>query len=579
VSRWRDTGGSRRDGGFSLIEVVVALGILSLVLVAVLPQLVTGIRATSSARGVSQAKGVAQGQLDRMRNLPFFIAHDAGDYRDVLDYYYKNLTAAAAPTCTSGGSYVLPTTASTGYVATGATRCSYEPAAGTAFYRTVTTTAASTGTDGYTMVVDTQFLSNATPPVAVTPSTGYDSQTTTNDSPPASQIGVTVTVLQSRRGTVKPVSTYTQIAKRLTSTTLVRAEGDARTIDIGSVTADGVPLALSAGLVSLTGGVSFASTAGANVAATSGSLATGESATGASATLSAPPAASAVAGSSAAGSLSTAGCSYACWGSTTSTALSVTAANAEPTIGSSTSPAQVLSTDNTNNVLSFGNALTAAGYRPALLLSPPLVRMDPTAGKVGSALSGCAASSSGTNAYLSAGGYLSTATTTPTVESCMVARATALELFPTTFAPHGVVRIELTSASARCLVSGSSHTPTATADYTAVVSYWNGTTYVTAATVVPGQTTDQLDAVPLTTSVGSGALTLGHYISSWSALTPDQVVKVSSSARAQVKVPGVVKIVSQPVRSDTTSTTGASDATSAVSVTVGALSCRAEDGR
>lgn len=580
--RLPDAERSRRDDGFSLIEVMVALGVLSMVLVAILPQLISGIQATSTARGVSQAKGVAQGKLDRMRNLPFHIAHDAGDFRDVLDYYYKSgpgvpaSLTASPPTCMSGSSFLIPTAASSGYVAAGATRCSYEPSSG-AFYRTVETTPATPGMDGYTTVIDAQFLSNVTPPVAVAPAPDYNSQISGKDSPAALQVGVTVTVLQTRRGTVKPVSSYTQIAKRLPTTTRVSAEADVRAVDIGSVTADQVPLALTAGLVSFNGGVSFASTTAANLAATSGSLASGETAAGASATLAAPPAASVAAGSSAAGSLATGGCAFACWGATSSQPLSLTAVNEMPTVGSSTNPAQVLLTDNVNNVLSFGNAATAAGYRPGLRLSPPLVQMDPTAAKAGSQLSGCAASNSGTSAYLSAGGYLTTTLTTPTVESCVVARATPIELFPTTFAPRGVVRVELTSASARCLVQGSSHTPTASADYSAAVTYWDGTSYAPAATVVPGQTTDQLDAVPLTTSVAPG-LTLGDYISSWSALTADQVVRVSSSARAQVKIPGVVKIVSQPVRPDA-STTGTNDAASAVSLTVGALACKAEDAR
>ncbi len=576
MSRSPEGKGSRRDGGFSLIEVIVALGILSTVLVAILPQLVTGIRATDLARGVSQAKGVAQGQLERMRSLPFHIARDAGPFRDVLDYYYTNTTGAAAPTCTNAAGYVAPTTASTGYVAAGSTRCSYEPGSG-AFYRVVSNVAAAPGLQGYTMVVDTQFLSGATPPVPVTPSAGYNSQTTGADSPAASQIGVTVTVLQLRRGTLRPVTTYTQIAKRLPSTNRVRAEADVRAVDLGSVTADRVPLSLSAGMVSLTGAVSFASTAAANLAATSASLASGDNSSGASATLSAPPARSAATATRSAGGLATGGCALACWGATTLRAPAMAAVDAAPTVGSATDPAQVLLADGANDVLSFGNTAAATGYRPDLKLSLPLVRMDTTAAKVGSELAGCGVSSSGTGAYVSASGYVTTAAT-PAVDSCVVARTTPIELFPTTFAPHGVVRVELTRASVRCQVQGSSHTPTATTDFSAVVSYWNGAGYTVAATVLPNQSTDQLDAVPLSTSVGDG-MTLGDYVSSWSGLTSSQVVTVAASGRAQLKLPGIVKIVSQPVRTDATSLTGENDETSAVSVTVGALSCKAEDAR
>lgn len=564
--------------GFSLIEIVVSLGILSLILVAVLPQLVVGIQATDAARGVSQAKGVAQGQLERMRHLPFHIARDAGDYRDVLDYYFRNLNAGAAPACTSGSKLVVPTAASTGYVAPGSTRCSYEPSSG-AFYRTVTTTQAVAGMSGYTTVIDAQFLSGATPPVAVTPPVGYNSQTTGKDSPAAAQLGVTVTVLQHRRGLVKPITSYTQIAKRLPSTSRVRSEADARVLDIGSVKADRVPVSLSAGVVNLAAGVSFASTAAANLAATTAGLATGETGEGASRTLSAPPAVDAATTVGPAGTLAGAGCAYACWGASSSPQLALTAANGIPTVGSSTAPAQVLLADTTNDVLSFGNAASDADYKTELKLDPPLVRMDTTAPPVGSGLSGCAVGAGGASAYVSAGGYLTTTSSSSTsnVESCVVGRATAVELFPTTFAPHGVVKLELTQASVQCLVQGSTHTATVAKDYAAVVSYWDGNGYTTAATVAPGQTTDALDSVPLTTSVGGG-MTLGDYISSWSALTSDQVVTVSSSGLARVQVPGVVKIVSQPVRA-LAGTPGSDDDTSAVSLTVGALSCKAQDAR
>ena len=65
---------ARRDDGFTLVEVVVALAIVMVVAASLLPQLVAGIQATSTARTISQAKGVVQGQLDRMRNLPYYVS-------------------------------------------------------------------------------------------------------------------------------------------------------------------------------------------------------------------------------------------------------------------------------------------------------------------------------------------------------------------------------------------------------------------------------------------------------------------------------------------------------------------------
>ena len=602
------------DAGFSLLEIVVALGVLSVVLVAMLPQLVGSIQATGTAREVSQAKGVAQGQLERMRHLPFHIARNAGDYVDVLDYYYRNRDApASSPVCTSGGRFVVLTPSNSGYVAPLAARCAYEPATG-AFYRSVTTVPTTTGLPGYTLVVSTQFLSGATPPAPVTPASTYDTQTTGKDTPATPQIGVTATVLQNRRGTIKPATAYTQIAERLPSVTRIRSEVDVRAVDVGSTTPDGVPLTLSAGLLNLTGAVSYASTAGANLAATSGALATGEQGGGAGATLRAPPAVNVLPTTSAAAALPVGGCSYACWGQTMASSFSMAADDGLPNVGSSMNPAQVLLSNTANSGLSFGNSPTS-DYRPELSLTSPLLRVDSTQSGVATGLSGCGVSASGSTSRLSATGYLrSTAEdSTEEVEACAVARTTALELFPTTFAPNGVVRVELQRATARCLVQGGAHTASATVDYQAVVRYWNGSGYTTAATVAPGQAADALESVPLSTSVGGG-LTVGDYVSSWSSLTTGGVVTAQANGVAQVKLPGIVKIVSQPVRPaegasvtptespapspDPTATpepnptptpdpapeptpdpVTAGDETSAVSVTVGALSCWAQDER
>ncbi len=625
-----------QDGGFSLVEIIVALGILSIVLVALLPQLVTGIRATGTAREVSQAKGVAQGQLERMRHLPFHIAPAAGDFVDVLDYHYSDLTAGATPTCKSGNRYVVPAEASTGFVPAGAPRCDYEPATG-AFYRTVERHSAEAGLSGYTMVIDTQFLSGATPPVTVSPLPHYDTQVTGKDAPGSSQIGVTVTVLQNRRGTIRPVTSYTQIAERVPSVSRIRSEADARVLDVGSVTADGVPLSFSAGLLSLTGAVSFASTAGANLAAISAALATGEHLGGAEKTLSAPPSLNSPAKVAGSGAMSTGGCSYACWGQSSVPGVAMSAQNGLPIVGSAANPAQSLMTGLSNDGLTFGNS-TIGDYLTKLQLAPPLLRLDPSHASAPSGLSGCAAGTSGTSAFLSASGYLRTTDEEDNseVESCAVARSTPIELFPTSFAEHGVVRVQLMRAKASCQVEGSAHDETATVDYKAVVKYWNGSGYTTAGTVEPGSTTDFLESVPLTTSVGDG-LTLGDYISSWSSVTDDEVAKTETAGVARVKVPGIVRIVSQPVRRSSGDTPAASasaaatetstptpaatptssptstaspsaaptstgsaspaatastpaspsaaptnepaDASSAVSVTVGALSCKAEDAR
>ena len=585
MSRSVDRAGRARDRGFTLIEIIVALGILSVVLVALLPQLVVGIRATGTARLISQAKGVSSGELERMRNLPFHLARSAGPYRDVLDNYYPNLTPpVTSPLRTSTCS--TPIAGWSGYVSPTvplSARCDYEPSTG-AFRRTVRLVPAAAGIAPFAVVTDTQFLSAATPPVPVTPVTGYDTQSDVTDIPAGSQIGVTVTVLYTERGTVKPVTMYTQIAAREQSTTRVRAEADVRVVDVGSVTPGAVPLTLSAGVVHLKGSVSFSSTATASLTAVSAGLATGNKAGGATSSTSAPPSATTSATSAIAGALGSNGCLYACWGNTSSSAFPMAAEDGLPVVGSSSVPASALITSlGSNSGISFGND-TTGNYRTGLQLAPPLVRLDPSTAATPSGLSGCASGSTGTSAYLSGSGYLTTspAGASGLVESCAVAKSAAIELFPTspaTFAaPHGVVRVTLERASARCAVTGTARTASVTPDYRAVVQYWNGASYTTLPAIDTTNAVDELDAVPLTTTSVGGAKKLGDYIASWSSLTPAEMTQDTRRGASQLTMPGVVTIASQPVRPDAGSPTGF-DQSSMVSVTVGVLSCRADDAR
>ena len=560
-----------------MIEIIVALGVFAVVLVALLPQLIVGIKATGTARVVSQAKGVGQGQLERLRHLPFHIAPAAGDYVDVLDRYFPDLTAGFTATCNNAGGYVTPASAWTGSVAAGAARCDYEPTTG-AFYRTVTTTAGDAGIRAFTVVTDVQFLTGATPPQPVAPAAGYDTGDDRYDNPPSSQVGVTVTVIYDRDGEARPVTVHSQISQRLSSPERVRAEADARVLEIGSTTASGFPVSLQAGLVHLAGAVSFGSTAQASLVSVSGELAdgdTGSASTGAKYAVQAPPLVTTTLQDSASQFLG-ADCGLACWGETQVTDFTASAEGGRPLVGSPTSPARAIIDGNTHGGVRFVNGPTT-DYLPGLGLTSPLVGLDTTS-TTASGSNGCA--TTGTASYLSAGGYLATSDpeTSYVVESCAVGRSTAVEVLPTGLTPasKGLVRVELRRASARCLVSGEAHAATTTAEYEAVVQYWDGAAYVTAATVVQGQTTDPLAALSLDTIAVGGNRMLGDYISSWSTVTADEVVSETTGGVARLKVPGIVRIVTEPVRQHST---GTADPASAISVTLGALDCVAEDQR
>jgi type II secretory pathway pseudopilin PulG len=572
----------RRDAGFTLVEIIVALGILMLVVVALLPQLVVGIRSTATAREISQAKGEAQGQLDRMRNLPFHVAPAAGDYRDVLDFHFRNLMPpAVTPTCSTSGGYASPQTGWVGYVSTTATRCSYEPSG--PFYRSARIVPASSGSSGFTVVVNTQFLSGATPPLPVSPPAGYDTQTTNGARPASSQLGITVTILYTTRGTLRPVSTYTQISDQPASPTRIKVEAAVATLEVGSVTSANTgkgPVSLTAGLLNLTGSLSYASTVSGNLRGTTAGLATGEQSSGASASVAAPPSLAATTVNAVGGSLWTSGCSIACWGGTRLDVASLSADQGLPNAGTAAAPMQSLLTDTVNGGISFGNSLSD-NYRAGLGLTLPLVRLDPNAAPAASGIStGCAVGATGAQSYIAGSGYLrSSLSPEHAVESCAVGRTSSISIFPTDFAPRGVVLLELRKASARCLVSGTTHTSSATHDFEAVVKYFDGAEYQIAGTATPANDSDPLDALDLAATAVGGGKFLSDYIASWSSLTGGEVVRTEEAGLAKVQLPGVVTIASQPVRPvpDLEVTTG--DPTSTVSVTLGALSCSAQDER
>ena len=394
-----------RDDGFTLIEVIVAIGITVVVLVALLPQLIVGIRSTDLAKQVTQAKGVAQGQLDRMRNLPYHVARDAGPYRDVLDYYFKDKTAPTGPVdCGSPGAVRrAPADMDRVRRRAGGTRCGYEPASG-AMYRSVSQV------QGFTVVVSTQFLKGDTALNVVDPPTGYDTQVTGKDAPPTQQIGVSVTVLYSQRSTLKPVTTYTQITYQPSATSRLNVNADATAVQVGSSTVADGAVSLAAGLLSLQGELTYASNAGAVLAGTSAGLATGSQASGAARTLAAPPTATGATVTATAGDLSS-GCVLVCWGGTQLDVAALSADSGLPNIGTASSPMQALLTgrtltDTTSNGFSFNNGATST-YRPELALTAPLVRLESAASPVASGVAAnCQAGSSGASSYVTASGFV-----------------------------------------------------------------------------------------------------------------------------------------------------------------------------
>jgi prepilin-type N-terminal cleavage/methylation domain-containing protein len=578
VSRSSEVSAQDRDEGFTLVEVLVSIAILLVLIAAVLPLLITGIRTTDVVRGALQEKGLAQTELERMRNLPFHVATSAGNYVDVLDRYYPNLTAPGTtnPSCGTSANWSVPATTWTGYLSATAPRCSWEPPG--PLYRTVRTTGTTVAGDplpqGFVLVVDTQFLTDATPPVAVAPATGYNRTQVSKDRMPSRQIGVTIAVFRTGRVNSNPMTTYSQIVKRDQLAPLVRSAVDATAVSLGITTATGLPLTVAAGRLDLNATLTQSSTATAVLAGVNASTSSG--ATGGSiTTATAPPAASLAAQDTAAGQIDPDGCALACWGTTRRSAVALSAADGLPTAGSPTAPLQASVRDLTNQGLSLG---AGAGATYLGQRTGPVIKVTGAGVRTGN--SGCATAESGDVVPAVSSGWLRT--TLPEdpanpslVEACGLARATTVAVVPTTFAPDGVLRVTLTAASVSCRVAGAGHTPTYGATFDALVEYWTPTGYVTAGQVNQTTLTDPLAAVPLTTPLGANGV-LGDYIESWSMLTKSGIRGSTGAGQASVQLPGVVNLTTKPVRANGD---GTPDEQSVATMSLGTLSCVAKDQR
>ena len=331
------------DGGFTLLEVIIAIGLVGIVVAALLPALVSGIRANALAGTNSQSKNFLQSELERIRNMPFHISAAAGDYRDVFDRYYRNLQApSTTPSCGTPGNRTTPTTAWTGYVSAGATRCWWEPPSG-AFYRYVRTGgSANPELAGFVVVTDTQFITDATPPLAIAPGAGYNSQTVGKDLPPTFQARVTMAAYRLGTGSHEPVVTSTQVSQRDTVVQRTSSSVDVTAVDLGTANDQDYPVTLSAGLVKLATSLTNTSTANAVLTSASTGAATGQQSSGAAQTTEAPPDGSFRQESALSSALDGDGCRLACWGQTQHSAGTLSTADGLPNVGAPGSPLQAV---------------------------------------------------------------------------------------------------------------------------------------------------------------------------------------------------------------------------------------------
>jgi type II secretory pathway pseudopilin PulG len=169
--RWLRERASRGDEGFTLIELVAAMGMFAVAVASLLGVLVAGIRTAALARDRTVAKDLARQRLEDMRRLPFYQSYSTFPRKaDLLDTYF--------PT-SSGTGY--STVANSAYCGTAATCPRY-----------TVSEASVAGFPRYRMEIVTRFIDESL--AAVVPATGYQWNSASADRPPTRLVSVDISV-------------------------------------------------------------------------------------------------------------------------------------------------------------------------------------------------------------------------------------------------------------------------------------------------------------------------------------------------------------------------------------------------
>lgn len=553
----------RGDVGFSLIEMTVALSLFAIAAAGMIPLVVGSMRASVVAKYSSQAKNLAQQQLEYMRSLPFHVAHQNGlGYVDLLDVHFRDRSAVSTNIRCPGGA---------GYTAATST---YKCNSGTL----------AAPYSLFSISTDSQFLDfNRT---VVVPPSAYNSQTVGSDQPPTGLLGVTVTVSWSQYGANKTFSLYSQIATHSPTAPVVVQQSKVSAVRVLSSVRDVVgaesALRLEAGVVNASGSVEKGSEASATVQGAEATLGDVLPVRGATVVFAAPPTTTGVSSTIASGVLGSLPCGYACFGSTTVAGdLKAEITGGNPTVGgtgvapSGGSSATLTEPQHNQYAFKFFNdASDPSGLN--LMIAEPMVFMSGYPG--------------GPTQTAQGSGFLkaTNSTTVHTVTTNGYATTTEIDILPTSKTPvingrkGGVVRVRLDSAVLGCTTNGTAGTFPGTT-WSGAVQYFDvaANSYSAWIGVGPTAGADPLAAVPLSsisegTSPDGRALTLADYVESWASLTATNIESSNNAARASL--PGVISVVTKPTRGLIAAPTTV-DPTSAIRVTLGDLSCLAEDNR
>ncbi|MCA1722603.1 MAG: prepilin-type N-terminal cleavage/methylation domain-containing protein, partial [Actinobacteria bacterium] len=484
-----------QDGGFTLIEVLVALVIFAIVALASMGFLLTSAAATAAGRMDTTAKNLTQQKLESMRNLPFSIA-DTSDAsnpqngQDLLDTYYRGTSTSNTAASTSV----------TGYSATARDTAAGDPATGP-FYRCIADVSVtpdlcrSDSLKGYTEYrqrVVTQFLATdgsvMPAPAFVASSTGIDGR------PPSPTIGVTVTTSWTSRGKTKRFSMYSQITDGLPTPPLVTTQARMTALRFSGILPGLRELQLEAGTVGVDGSLSSSITASASGTGAFASIANGLRSDGAYGTAVAPADVAGSGSNSGPQTLSDGPNVVSSFGNSSTAGVGAATSTGQPQSGSASNPvtATLLSSGAGTRAASL-DALPDRTTRLQLAAAPALVLESPACGA-------CQATQG--KGYATAVGGAS--------HSATAAASSSLDgvvaVLPTTFAPLGLVRVTAGTMNLTCISrAGSSPQASASATYSLTLQYWrrdaSGTYgYSPGVILTATAASDLLASIPLATT-------------------------------------------------------------------------------
>jgi prepilin-type N-terminal cleavage/methylation domain-containing protein len=600
------------DSGFTLVELLVSLTVFAVFAVAAGGMLLGGFRASLVAKLDTGAKNLGQERLEQIRNLPFHIDHPmvgtpavagASETDDVLDTYFPRYSASSVACAT------------TGFVAAASARCTADgdPAAGD-FYRVVINPIP--GFAKYRQYISTQFLgSSGYSGAALTVPASYNTQgdPSSADIPVSSFIGVNVATFWTAGALQKKLTLFSLVQQGRPAATVAAFSGRAVALKLSGPTVSGTTSVSEVGLVSLDGTTARNTTASTVAQSVYTGADPGDRISGSCALSSSGGASPACAAPVVSGSMRESGNVLGSFSNSSVTGVQQSTTGGLPKVGDADAAANptalvtagLTHTGNAPDISGSSSGSLAYAFNGAasgsaavgrsdlrMTTGQPLVWLDkstgPTLTVCGNASSPAVAGTGlGETPGRAAGYGVAVSGVNHVATSCVHAHTQTTHLFPTDFAPAGVVQVAM-SGQLMCRTNGgvvSGANPNggqAVASYSGTVSYWSATGgaggtpgYVTVAVGSTSAMSNTVlsDALLDSTTVYPG-LTLRAFVAKWTNLTTSvaaQAVLVDQDKNSvQADLPAFFSLQSAGLTEA---------ATTSLSAEWGRMACTAEDNR